>query len=227
MPTARFFLASMIVALTAAPAFAQETVVLVPAGPGTVAPAPVATPAPQNEDWNNVSHINGTPVKIGEKHEYLYRNRKTNLSTNPIGWIFGIYGVSASHAVHDHVAVRVDANYMNLEGTSGYELGIGLPIYFRRVYSGPFLEPGLITRGSKPDDSYCSYGGASECSTEMGETFTGPAAMFGWHWMFDSGLNVAAALGAARDLSPQRDEYGNSYGSEIQPAGYFRIGYAF
>ena len=39
-------------------------------------PAPqTANGAPQNEDWNNVSHINGVPVKVGERGDYLYTVR--------------------------------------------------------------------------------------------------------------------------------------------------------
>jgi len=47
--------------------------------------------------------------------------------------------------------------------------------------------------------------------------------MFGWHWSFDSGLNVAAALGAARNLQTSD----MSYGEKVTPAGYFRVGYEF
>jgi hypothetical protein len=193
------------------------------------AAAPVAAPvatngAPQNEDWNNVSHINGSLVKVGEKSDYLLRYRKTNISTNPIGWMFGFYGVSVSHALSNNIAVRGDANIISFENSEGYEVGASLPIYFRRVYSGPFIEPGLIMRGSKSKDYYCdaSYGSCGSSS----ETFTGPEMLFGWSWIFDSGLNVAFAVGAARNLSPQMDEYGYSDDS-VQPAGYFRIGYAF
>ncbi len=233
-----------LVALSVAPAFAEDgpvthtdqLVVVTPNppivinnGPGTQAPGSVAQPgpaiatngAPQNEPWSEVSHINGTLVKVGEKSDYVLRYRKTNISTNPIGWIFGIYGVSVSHAVSKHLAIRGDANIVSFEGAKGYEVGASLPIYFRRVYSGPFIEPGLIMRGSK--NSYCdaSYG---DCTTQ---TMAGPSMVFGWHWTFDSGLNVAAAFGAARNLNQQMNEYGYSDGEGVSPSGYFRIGYAF
>jgi len=195
-----------------------------PAGPGASIPAAAAAPAtaaPQNEDWNNVSHINGQLVKVGERGDYLLRHRKTNISTNPIGWMLGFYGLSISHAVSSNVAIRGDANIMSFDDEDGYELGLSLPIYFRRVYSGPFIEPGIITRGSTSSNNCYDdlYGGCDESRTTM----VGPEVLFGWHWTFDSGLNVAAAVGAARDLSDDDDEYD----AEVEPAGYFRIGYAF
>jgi hypothetical protein len=197
--------------------------------PGAAQPAAAQAPAtsngaPQNEDWSNVSHINGSLVKVGEKSDYLLRYRKTNISTNPIGWMFGFYGVSVSHALSNNIALRGDANIISFDNSSGYEVGASLPIYFRRVYSGPFIEPGLIVRGSRSKDYYCdsTYDG---CGTTT-ETFTGPEMLFGWSWIFDSGLNVAFAVGAARNLNPQMDQYGYVTDS-VQPAGYFRIGYAF
>src|SRR5688572_4023829 len=82
--------------------------------PPPVRVARVAVPAPQNEDWNNVSHINGTPVKVGERNDYLNDGyKKVNISSNPIGWMFGFYGVSGSYAIHKNVAIRGDANLFN------------------------------------------------------------------------------------------------------------------
>lgn len=236
---------ALVLAALTAPAFAEEgpvthtdqLIVVTPnppiminnsGAPGApqqaAAPAPATNGAPQNEDWDNVSHINGSLVKVGEKSDYLLRYRKTNISTNPIGWMFGFYGVSVSHALSNNIAVRADANIISFENTNGFEVGASLPIFFRRVYSGPFIEPGLIMRGSRSKDYYCdsTYG---SCGSST-ETFTGPEMLFGWSWIFDSGLNVAFAVGAARNLSPQMDEYGYSDDS-VQPAGYFRIGYAF
>ena len=78
-------------------------------------PAPPA--APQNEDWNNVSHINGSIVPVGERGAYLKKFKKTNISTNPFGFMYGTYSISASYAVSDNVAIRGDANFgKQLEG---------------------------------------------------------------------------------------------------------------
>ncbi|MDQ3367683.1 MAG: hypothetical protein M3680_19855 [Myxococcota bacterium] len=181
-------------------------------------PQPVmAVVAPLNENWSNVSHINGHPVKVGERGDYLVKWKKTNVATNPIGWMFGFYGVSVSHAVHDNVAVRGDANIFAVDDESGYEIGASLPIYFKRVYQGPFIEPGIVVRDFD-NDSSCDYDGYDCQDTKT----VGPEMLFGWHWTFDSGLNVAMAFGAVRNLGEKRE-----YESSIEPAGYFRIGYAY
>jgi len=216
--------------LLAAPAFAQPgavpepmsdvavnagTVVIVtPQPPVTVqASGPAAPAAPHNEPWNNVSHINGQVVKVGERSDYLYDTGKTtNIATNPIGWMFGFYGVSVSHAVHPNVAIRGDINWFNFDHESGHEVGISLPIYFRRVFQGPFLELGVIARNLTDSCDGCS--GSSD-------EHVGPEVLFGWQWSFDSGLNAAMAFGAMRNLK------GPSTSSSAEPAGYFRIGYLF
>jgi hypothetical protein len=229
-------LAVLATTLFAAPAFAQPdpaamaegpppvtagTVVIVTpqppivqAGAGPAAPGQTAAIAPapalQNEPWSNVSHINGQIVKVGERGDYLYDNgKRTNIASNPIGWMFGFYGVSVSHAVHANVAIRGDVNYFDLDGETGHELGLSVPIYFRRVFQGPFLEPGLVTRNFHDNCDGCNN-----------REHVGPEVLFGWQWSFDSGLNVAMAVGAMRDMG------GSSSSSNAEPAGYFRIGYA-
>src|SRR5688500_5103824 len=59
-------------------------------GAAEMPPVPVlpGNGAPQNESWSNVSHINGVPVKVGERQDYLYKPKKYNLSTNPFGYFF-------------------------------------------------------------------------------------------------------------------------------------------
>ncbi len=188
--------------------------------PQEMPPAPLA--APQNEDWNNVSHINGSIVPVGERGAYLKKFKKTNISTNPFGFMYGSYSISASYAVSDNVVIRGDANVGKMiEGGSGVELGVSAPIYFRRAYSGPFLEPGLITRTVNQDEyNYSDYSSMSTTSSAV--LFE---MMFGWHWSFDSGLNVAAALGAAREIGNSSSD---SYSSDdVHFAGYFRVGYEF
>jgi hypothetical protein len=180
-------------------------------------------PPPQNEAWSNVSHINGTVVPVGDRNNYLYTFKKTNIASNPIGWMFGVYGVSLSYALSNNIAIRGDANYVSINSDQAYEVGVSFPIYFRRTYSGPFLEPGVIVRGSS-NNSDSTYADCTDCSSS--NTFVGPEMMFGWQWMFDSGLNVAAAFGVARNLQSNNDGY-SSNKIDVQPAGYFRIGYAF
>ena len=175
-------------------------------------PVPASEPPPPGSDGTDVSHINGQLVKVGEHNEYYYTFRRTNLSANPLGWIFGIYGASVSYGFSQNVAIRGDVNYFAApEGdVRGSEFGVGLPIYLRRTYQGPFLEPGFIVRTfqNKYDD---------EVDSEVG-----PQVLVGWHWMWDSGLNLSMAFGAGRNWSTDEE-----YESKIFPNGYLRFGYAF
>lgn len=218
--------------VVAAPALAQpapqqgDTVVVIspqpvvvsgatPAAPGAQEMPPIPQPPPQNEPWSNVSHINGQVVPVGERTNYLYKSKSTNIASNPIGWLTGIYGLSVSQAVSSNAAIRGDVTLYNDafgDNKSGYELGVTVPLYFRKVYSGPFVEGGVMMRDMNTDDS-------------DGASF-GPQVMFGWHWTFDSGMNVAFAGGVMKNMSKDRNE--DDYSDEtIEPAWYFRIGYAY
>jgi hypothetical protein len=194
-------------------------------GPIGTTPSPAA--APQNADWNDVSHLNGQLVKVGETNDYKKSFKRTIISTNPLGWIYGAYGASVSHALNSHIAVRGDVNYLSSfldEGTTGLEVGVGLPIYFRRTYQGVFLEPGFISRRLDHDRGGCD-GCSSTGSSMATETTFGPQMLIGWHWTWDSGLNVALAGGVGRNWSTAD---GDDDGSEkIFGNGYLRFGYAF
>ena len=220
---------TVVVVTPAAPVMVTGPAQVSPPGadelPPSAVPAPTVTAAaaPQNEDWNNVSHINGSLVPVGERGSYLYKWKKTNISSNPIGWMMGFYGLSVSHAVGDHLALRGDANlFRPVESEeSGYEVGVTLPLYLKRVYQGPFIEPGVMIRDFNTSDA----AGA----------FIGPQVNIGWHWTFDSGFNISAAVGVARRIaqpgmsssSTSESDYDSDYQSPIEPTGYFRVGYAY
>jgi Protein of unknown function (DUF3575) len=197
-----------IIVLTPAPA--------APPAPIAIAPPATAVPAPQNEPWSNVSHINGHPVPVGERGDFLYAHKTTSISTNPIGWLLGFYGVSITHAVSQNVAIRGDVNFIEVtdSNTQGYEVGGSAPIYFKRVFHGPFIEPGIIVRDFDSSSEFTDH-----------RPSIGPSIVFGWHWTFDSGLNVAAAIGVMRNMNHEQTEYGGN--DTIEPSGYFRVGYAF
>ena len=219
-------LATIATVATAPLASADEAIVIATA---PTAPAPAPAPAtvggaPQNADWNDVNHINGQLVKVGEANDYKKTYKRTNISTNPVGWILGSYGVSVSYGINDHVAIRGDVNYIDNyldEDTRGMEVGIGAPIYFRRTYQGVFLEPGFVSRRFESETSCdfdCSASGSGETRTV---TTAGPQMLVGWHWTWDSGLNVAFAAGVGRNWASE-DSY-----DKIFPNGYMRFGYAF
>ena len=182
-----------------------------------IPPPHTASEAPRGR----LSHINGVPIKVGEHNEYYYEIKRWNVSSNPIGWMLGSYGLSVSYAASAHVAVRGDVNFYAPVGAdqTGYELGIGVPIYFRRTYQGPFLEPGLMVRHFSDNDNDYDYS-----STEMG-----PQVLAGWHWTWDSGLNIAFAFGAGRNISRCDSSCDDYYDERDEPFvnGYMRFGYAF
>jgi hypothetical protein len=188
--------------------------------PPSAPTAGVATP--QNEDWNNVSHINGTPVKVGERSAYLYKFKKTNISGNPFGPFFDYYDLAVSHALGQNLVASVAISGWDVGNSGGYQISATLPLYFRRAYSGPFLEGGLLMRTDMSEsytESYDQYGNAYSYETmDDSSSWIGPQLMFGWHSTFDSGLNVAFAAGFAKRLESNGGTEGNAY---------FRVGYAF
>ncbi len=207
--------------------------VIVIAGPSSVnasLPPPsvdaVPAPPPQNEAWSNVSHINGVPVPVGERNRYLYDYKKTNLQVNPIGPFFGYYEAAVSHALSSNVALSVEVALMNQDNSNETDLQVAasLPIYFKHTFDGPFLEPGVVIRNENvADDGDCSL------CTQTSSTFVQIEMMVGWTWMFDSGLNMSAAIGVAKRVGSNNnpDEYDDDGDSNVSPAGYFRVGYAF
>src|SRR5688572_11471424 len=184
-------------------------------------PLPAASNgAPQNESWGNVSHINGTPVKVGERQDYLYRTKKFNLSTNPFGYFFGYYDIAGSMALGQNLAATVAITGWDEDYSSGYQFSATLPLYFRKTFSGPFLEGGLLVRSTQNDDYYYdSYDCIDYCSGSSTDSWAGPQLLFGWHWTFDSGLNIAFAFGVAKQMGNEDND--------TDANGYFRVGYAF
>jgi|HubBroStandDraft_6_1064221.scaffolds.fasta_scaffold46316_3 hypothetical protein len=210
--------------------------VIVIAGPSSVnaaLPPPSldavpAPPPPQNEEWSNVSHINGVPVPVGERNRYLYDFKKTNIQVNPIGPFLGYYEAAVSHALSPNIAFSVELALTNLDNSNETDLQIAasLPIYFKRTFDGPFLEPGIVIRNENvADDGDCSL------CTETSSTFVQIEMMVGWTWMFDSGLNMSAAIGLAKRVGNSNNnndgEYDDDDDDNLSPAGYFRVGYAF
>jgi hypothetical protein len=192
---------------------------------------PAAVPAPQNEPWSNVSHINGHPVKVGERNDYLIAFKKSNISANPFGPFFGYWDAGYSYGVSENIAISGSvAGYSkstDYSDHSMFQLTASMPIYFRRTFSGPFLEPGLIYRSSSYNDNY-TYSGCTTC-TSNGNTksWAGPELLFGWHWNFDSGLNVSWAFGLAKHATDTNSDP-NAYTSDSPDVnGYFRVGYNF
>jgi hypothetical protein len=210
-----------VVVTQGAPAPVAQPVVMAPGAAEMPPPPPAAVNgAPQNEDWSNVSHINGVPVKVGERQDYLYKPKKFNLSANPFGFFFGYYDIAASMSLGQNLGATLAVSGWQFDGdsSSGYQISATLPLYFRKTFSGPFLEGGLLIRTSSHDDYY-AYDCIDYCSDTMStDSWAGPQLLFGWHWTFDSGLNTSFAFGVAKHMNGDGDTDGNAY---------WRVGYAF
>ena len=220
--------AAVLASLVLVPALAHADT---SAAPGAVPPAapavqaaPAATPAPQNEDWSNVSHINGQLVKVGERNDYLYSYKKTNIAGDPFGPFFGIYDLAVSRGLTQNLAISGSFMGWSFDNgnSTGYQLTVSMPIYLRRTFSGPYFEPGVIVRttSNNYDTAYdctdCGSGGNTD-------SWAGPELLFGWQWTFDSGLNLAYAAGVAKHLGG--GAMTSSDGTDFN--AYFRVGYAF
>ncbi|MBL9014139.1 MAG: hypothetical protein JNL83_08175 [Myxococcales bacterium] len=219
--------ATLALAALAVPALAQPGPDTEPPPPAPYVPAP---PAPTTNDWSEVSHINGSLVKVGERDDYLVKNpKRVNISTNPIGFLVGFYGLSIQAAVSDNVTIRGNVEFFDYEflgRTKGHELALSAPIYFRRSFSGPFIEPGILYQETD-EWGWDLFGDGPGEPTH--HTHLGPEILFGWHWTFDSGLNMAVAFGATRNMSSDRMDSDSEYddNDDPLPTGYLRIGYAF
>jgi hypothetical protein len=220
----RFGISQTLFALVALTASAGSALAEEAAAP---APAPVESLDTAAHD-SNVSTIHGQLVPVGDKNQYTYDFKKWNVSTNPLGFIWGSYGLSLSYGISQNIALRADVNYYSYSanlGTTkdtemtwkGFQAGIGAPIYLRRTYQGAFVEPGVVIEH-----------GESALGTEKATTTTvfGPQMLLGWHWSWDSGFNMAVALGAGRNFSADKNADGSS-NNDVFAAGYLRVGYAF
>lgn len=198
-------LTTLLVSLSATAAFADS---------------PVA-PIPQHQP-ENISQINGQLVKVGQHNKYDYSYKKYNIGTNPFGLMAGIVSGQASVALNSMVAIKGDMSlFTGLEFGKGAEVSASAAIYFRQMYSGVFREPGLMYRSL---ESSSDSGGNTHGSSSPRDITTGIQTLIGYHWMWDSGLNIALAYGIGRNLVADEDEYDSQ---EIFVNGYARFGYAF
>lgn len=163
--------------------------------------------AQENEE--NVSKVAGQIVPDGDRNQYYLDYKRWNISTNPFGLIYGSYSLSGSYAIHKNFALKGDLNFYDYVGSSekGTEVSLSVPIYFKKVYSGFFLDPGFVYKTTTKD--------------RKTKSSAGPQVLVGYSWMWDSGLNVAIAAGVSRNVFA-KEEY-----ESIQGNSYLRIGYAF
>ena len=86
--------------------------------------------------------------------------------------------------------MRGDVSYYNWDGDAAASTSaLAAPIYFRKMYSGFFLEPAITFKALSTD-----FNGGTENATVVG-----PQMSAGWHWYWDSGLNLQLSLGIGRN----------------------------
>lgn len=169
--------------------------------------------AREYKDGDRVSTMNGELVEVGERNKYHYDAPKANIDVNPFGIMTGVYSAGASYALTDIANIRGDISFD--DNNSSLEFSIGSQIYFKKMYSGIFLEPGLLRR-------------------EAGNVL-GPQILLGYTWFWDSGMNVSLAAGGGRNLNYDGDddfvidEDDDAIASDQKTFGngYLRVGYSF
>ncbi len=127
------------------------------------------------EESKDISKIDGQLVKVGDKTHYEYSYKKWNIGLNAFTLPLGIISPSASYAFTSNLAARVGGHF-NTNTSETYHkssVSLGLPIYFRKVYDGFFVEPGV-------------------------DSNAGVYVAGGYHWMWDSGFNMHLGLGIAK-----------------------------
>jgi hypothetical protein len=134
--------------------------------------------------------------------------KTTNLQLSPIGVIFGFYSIAAERALSSNIALALELDAANTGGGAGTatQAILSLPLYIKRTFSGPFIEPGVLVH-----------------STSYEPAYAGIELLIGWTYLFDSGVNISGAIGISRRI----DGDGELVVDALDPSGYFRVGYAF
>lgn len=160
------------------------------------------------KDDEKVSTMNGQLVEVGDRNLYHYETPKFNISVNPFGLVTGDLSVSSSFAITKINNIRAEISYLEEEGA--FEYSLGTQVFFKKLYSGIYLEPGLLRR-------------------EIDNVF-GPQVLLGYFWYWDSGMNVSIAAGVGRDLNYKKSEETQNLDEDrVETFGnaYFKVGYAF
>jgi hypothetical protein len=151
--------------------------------------------------------------------------RTVSLGVNPLGWMMGFYGISATVALSEHTALRADGTYIRLrDDYQSYEFELGLPIYLVDRFDGLFIEPGLSLRRSRGSAFVSTLENPPPRYRDQPVShLRGANLLVGWHWMSDSGVNLAVAAGLAflTEVDEMHDE-------TVEPVanGYLRLGFA-
>ena len=166
----------------------------------------------------------GHLIPVGDHHLYRYDYLPWNVSISPL-FVIGHYGIGIERAVTDYVALRAAGAYHDLVDSNDpaeLKVSIGAPIYFRKMHDGFFFEPsvGLDHHWGREDLVYDdAYGTWTEAAAgEKTSVFIG--SQIGWRIIWDSGLNVTAAVGMGRRLQADSQD-------ELMGLSRLDIGFSF
>ncbi len=174
----------------------------------------------------------------------------------PTGWIDAkSIGASGYVGITDHDAIRLNvASYKygpsvaaeaiagllagdGPEGSSGgriLDLGVGLVHYSRGLWDGFTMEAGALRRARNTfsRDDFAQYQSIDTDTT----TYAG-RALFGWSWLIQKRVFIAAAIGGSAGIETGSEVTANSSGemtttrpvdrSDVSFEGYLRFGGAF
>ncbi len=165
--------------------------------------------------------------------------RRLAVATDPIGLLSGHYALSATYVATRHFAVRADMQIIEepwAYADSSWRAGISVPIYLDRPLHGPYVEPGLAfaerltgyayggigSLGGTSGDGLGGLGGmATFTPVPLSQRSIEPQIFVGWQWLFDSGLNIAAAVGVSRHTASD----GSGTSTAVRES-YLRVGIA-
>jgi hypothetical protein len=174
----------------------------------------IGTASAQEElDKDKHSTIGEQLVPVGEHNKYEYTYKLNNISVNPMSLFWGSFSAAYSRALSDNFAVRGDVWLIHPTGSDfwGVQLSASVPIFFKKMNDGFFLEPGVFWL------NFDSISGA------------GPLMMLGWSWIWDSGFNCNLAGGTGRALigGGSSEETSMFSGDGMVPMFRLQFGYAF
>jgi hypothetical protein len=174
----------------------------------------------------------------------------------PLGWI-GARSIGGSFyaGVSNNDAIRVNvASYENTASAVGeiigiaaggdgdeadrsgrtLDLGVGIVHYSRALWDGFTMEAGALRRARDirvTDDFASSYSVATDTTTYAGR------ALFGWSWLIQKRVFIAAAIGGSAGIETGTEKTENDLGemmktnkvdrSDVSFEGYLRFGGAF
>lgn len=159
------------------------------------------------------------------------RQPRLAVATDPIGLVSGRYALTATYVLTHRLALRADVQIIEdpwAYSDSNWRAGISVPIYLDRPLHGPYLEPGLAIAERLVGYAAGMLGGGGAIGGLGGytamplvERSIEPQIFVGWQWLFDSGLNLAAAIGVSRHFASD----GSGTSTSI-PESYLRVGIA-